>query len=52
MAESLVKGFSHTTEIPASRNVRAISKWLSLGVATTTTSTPSSRADSASAICR
>ena len=43
VSESRVSGFSHTTEMPASRKARAISKWLSLGVATTTTSTPSGR---------
>ena len=35
VSESRVRAFPHTTEMPASRNVRAISKWLSLGVATT-----------------
>lgn len=46
-----VTGFSHTIEMPASRKAFAISKWLSFGVAMTTTSQPSSRADSAAAIC-
>ena len=50
VAESCVSGFSHTTEMPLRRNALAIAKWLSFGVATVTTSTPSARSDSRSAI--
>ena len=50
VAESWVSGFSQTTEMPLRRNSLAMAKWLSFGVATVTTSTPSARADSRSAI--
>ena len=49
---SFVNGFSQTTEMPFFRKALAISKCVSFGVTTATTSTPSRRLDSIRAISR